>query len=42
MFEVLNASIISTLIMQTASTSGTPVNYYKNAQRNIPKDSHLL
>jgi hypothetical protein len=41
--EVLAASIISAiaLMMETASTSETPVNIYQNTRRNIPEDSHL-
>jgi hypothetical protein len=29
------------LMMETASTSETSVNFYQTAWRNIPEDSHL-
>jgi hypothetical protein len=29
------------LIMEAASTSETPVNFYQTTRRNIPEDSHL-
>jgi hypothetical protein len=33
-------SIIA-LMMEAASTSETPVNFYKTTRRNIPEDGHL-
>jgi hypothetical protein len=38
--EVLALSII-VLMMEAASTSETPVNFYQTTQRNIPEDGHL-
>jgi hypothetical protein len=35
-------STITTLMMETVSTSETSVNFYQTARRNIPEDSHLL
>jgi hypothetical protein len=29
------------LMMETPSTSETPVNFYQTTRRNIPEDSHL-
>jgi hypothetical protein len=34
-------AIIITLMMEAASTSETPVNFYQTARRNNPEDSHL-
>jgi hypothetical protein len=41
---VVNAFIIRALInpmMVAVSTSETPINFYKNAQYNIPEEYHL-
>jgi hypothetical protein len=39
--EVLTASIIRAMMMETVSTSKTSVNFYQTTWRNIPEDSHL-
>jgi hypothetical protein len=33
--------VIIALMMEAASTSEAPVNFYQTAQRNNPEDSHL-
>jgi hypothetical protein len=39
--EVIAASIIKAMMMETASTSGTSANFYQTIQCNNPEDSHL-
>jgi hypothetical protein len=39
--EVLATSIIIAMVMESASTSETSVNFYRTTRRNIPQDSHL-
>jgi hypothetical protein len=40
--EVLAASMMMmTMMMETATTSVTPVNVYQTTRRNNPEDSHL-
>jgi hypothetical protein len=38
---VFVASIITTLMMKTAGSSKTSVNFYQTTLRNIPQGSHL-
>jgi hypothetical protein len=39
--EVLTASIIIALMMETVSTSEPSVSIYQTTWRNIPEDTHL-
>jgi hypothetical protein len=41
MYLLLPSSILTGLVMETASTSRTQVNFYQSTRRNNPDDSHL-
>jgi hypothetical protein len=39
--SIIRAALIIALMMESASTSETSVNFYQTTQRNNPEDSHL-
>jgi hypothetical protein len=40
-FKVGTGRLLIALMMEEASTSETPVNFYQTTRRNIPEDSHF-